>query len=405
MKITKVEVERLEGSIWGKFWNTQCSAPCASNPMSRYPEYANSLESWSWPQAIVLVWVESDSGYSGIGWAEDGVGAASSIIAGHLRRFLLGADPAAIELIWDQMFRASIPYGRKGAAIEAISAVDLALWDLAGKVSGQPVYKLLGGPVRSAVSAYASHLQPVDMEKFVAEALAYANEGYRGMKMRMPGTPQDGGAGISRNIDRVKAIRDAVGYDVDLMVEAGMGWDLPFAIRMVRALEPYQIRWIEEPFIPDEIDAYVELRRRVGIPIATGEHEFTRYGFKQLIDRGAADILQPDLHRAGGLTELRRIAVLAEAAGLEVIPHAFGAPTVHFAAAHVNCPLVEHLTIPVWATGQSSSDSWLLGEPEVIGGKISLPRKPGLGIEINTQLLPRLAHWNGSASGGARSSL
>jgi len=403
MKIIKVEVETVERSIFGAFWDIQSSAPPAS-PMSRYPEYAHSLASWSCPQATVLVRVETNSGHSGIGWTADGVGAASNIIRGHLAKFLLGADPSAIELLWDQMFRASIPYGRKGAAIEAISALDLALWDLAGKVAGEPVYKLLGGPVRSTVATYASHLQPVEMNKFVEEAVAYKNEGYRAMKMRMPGTPQDGDAGISKNVDRVKAIRGAVGSDIALMVDAYMGWNLPFALRMARALEPYQIRWIEEPFIPDEIDAYVELRRRTGIPIATGEHEFTRYGFKLLIDRGAVDIVQPDIHRAGGLTELRRIAALAGAAGLEVIPHAFCAPTVQFAAAEVNCPLVEHLTIPVWAKGQSYPQPWLLGEPEVVGGGVCLSEKPGFGVEINADVLPNLEHWNGASFAELRSS-
>jgi len=396
MKITNIEIERLERSIWGTFWEIQCSAPPAS-PMSRYPEFAGSLASWSWPQATVLIRIESDSGHSGIGWAEDGVGAISTIIAKHLQRFLLGADPLAMELLWDQMFRASIPYGRKGVAIEAISAVDLALWDLAGKIAGEPVYRLMGGPVRSTIPTYASHLQPVDLEHFVAEATGYVDEGYRAMKMRMPGTPQDGATGITKNLDRVKALRDAVGYDIDLMVDAYMGWDLPFAVRMARALEPYRIRWIEEPFIPDEIDMYVELRRHSAIPIATGEHEFTRYGFKQLIDMGAADILQPDIHRAGGLTELRRIAALAAAAGLEVIPHAFGVPTLQFAASHVNCPLVEHLTIPVWAKGQTQQEPWLLGEPEVIRGYASLGCAPGFGVELNTKLLPKLAHWNASS--------
>lgn len=401
MKIIKVDIERVEQSIWGTFWEIQRGAPSAS-PMSQYDHYADSLESWSWPQATVLVRIESDSGHSGIGWAEDGVGAASCIIERHLKRFVLGADPSRTQLLWDQMFRASIPYGRKGAAIEAISALDLALWDLAGKIANKPVYSLLGGPCRRSVPAYASHLQPVEMEKFVEEAAAYAAEGYRAMKMRMPGSPKQGSAGIRSNVDRVRAVREAIGYDIDLMVDAYMGWDLSFAIHMAKALEPYQIRWIEEPLLPDEIESYAELRRRSGIAIATGEHEFTRFGFQQLIVRKAADILQPDVHRAGGLTEMHRIATLAEAAGLEVVPHGFSGPAVHFAAAHSNCPLLESLTTPVWASHLPSRDPLLLGESEVIAGEVALPEAPGLGVSINTNRLPDLSNWNEGMTPGER---
>ncbi len=392
MKIVKVELERVEQSIWGTFWDIQRGASSAT-PMSRYEKY-DSIESWSWPQATLLVRVESDSGHSGIGWAEDGVGAASSILDRHLKQFVLGADPSQIEMIWSQMFRAAIPYGRKGAAIEAISAVDLALWDLAGKVAGKPVYALLGGPVSRKIAVYASHLHPVAMDRFVEEAVAYCAQGYRAMKMRMPGTPKEGSAGVRKNVERVKAVREAVGEDVDIMVDAYMGWDLPFALQMTKALEPYRVRWIEEPLLPDEIGAYAELRKRSGIAIATGEHEFTRYGFKQLIDAHAADILQPDMHRVGGITEMCRIAALAELAGLELIPHTFSAPVVHFAGSNFNCPLLEALTVPVWASQMPRSEPLLLGEPEAVGGHVELSDAPGLGVEINIKRLPHLTHWN-----------
>jgi L-alanine-DL-glutamate epimerase-like enolase superfamily enzyme len=392
-KVTNVEVERVEQSLWGVFADIQ-SSTAFSSPMSRYAKYAASFESWCWPQAVVLVRITADTGHSGIGWAEDGVAAASNIIDRHFTRFLIGADPSQIELLWDQIFRASIPYGRKGAAIEALSAVDLALWDLKGKTLGKPVYSLLGGPVVAAPPAYASHLQPVEMDLFLQEALAYAKQGYKGMKMRMPGHPSQGTSGIRANVDRVKAVREAVGDDIDLMVDAYMGWDLAFAIRMVSALEPYRLRWIEEPLLPDEISAYTELRRRSPIPIATGEHEFTHFGFKQLIDSGAADILQPDVHRAGGITAVRRVCALASTAGLEVVPHVFSGPSAHVVCAHSNCPYVEHLTVPVWAQNKFASKPFLLGEPTVVDGKVILTGEPGFGIKINSETLPHLAHWN-----------
>ena len=394
MKIVKLEVERVEQSIWGMFWDVQSGAASAS-PMSPYAaQFDGGLQSWSWPQATVLVRVETASGHSGIGWAEDGVAAASAIVERHLKRFVLGADVSQIPVVWDQMFRASIPYGRKGAAIQAISAIDIALWDVLGKILNKPVYSLMGGPVRQSIPAYASNLHPVSRENFIEEAETYRKQGFRAMKMRMPGTPQDGLAGIAKNVERVEMLREALGYEVDLMVDAYMGWDLPFALKMAKALERFGVRWIEEPLLPDEYDGYAELVRKSGIAIATGEHEFTRFGFRQLIDRRAANILQPDIHRVGGLTELLRVAEMAEAAGLEVIPHTYSAPVVHFAGSRFVCPLLEALTIPSWAKLEIRREPLLVGDPPVVDGRVKISDAPGLGISINTRLLPQLAHWN-----------
>jgi L-alanine-DL-glutamate epimerase-like enolase superfamily enzyme len=214
------------------------------------------------------------------------------------------------------------------------------------------------------------------------------------MKMRMPGHPAHGRKGVERNVERVRAVREAVGDDIDIMVDAYMGWDLTFAVQMARALEPYRVSWIEEPLIPDEIGAFAELRSKSGVPIATGEHEFTRYGFEELLRRGACDIVQPDIHRAGGITELRRIAAMADAAGVPLIPHAYSAPTVQFVAATAGSPMVECLTTPVWLKDPPKTNPIILGEPKVEGGYAHLSDAPGLGVTINTELLPNLAHWN-----------
>jgi len=381
-RITDVLVERVERSMWGSFWEIQRTAP-SSSPMSPHPKFANSLESWFWPQAVVLVRVETNCGECGIGWAEDGVGAASNIIQRHLRRFLIGADPEEYEILWDQMFRASIPYGRKGAAIEAISAIDLALWDLRARMRGLPVYRLAGNGARRTVLAYASHLQPVSMDLFVKEALTYVDQGFRAMKMRMPGIPCMGADGIRQNVERVRAVREAVGEGIGLMVDAYMGWDLGFALRMAEALAPYRLRWIEEPLLPDEIGDYSELRKGSAVPIAAGEHEFTHYGFRELIERQAVDIVQPDLHRVGGLTAALRVCDLAADAGLGVAPHVFSAPTVHLAAAHHSCLMVEKLTVPVWVREPPANDPLLAGEPEVVNGQIALNDAPGFGVSVN----------------------
>ena len=395
MKITRVDVEHLPISLWGDFWDAQRTAASAS-PLSKYAQYADALDSWWWPQALVLVRVVTDAGVSGIGWAEDGVRAASDIVRHHFApRLLVGADPRQVEALWDQMYRASIPYGRKGAAVEAISAVDIALWDLAGKAAGKPVYELLGGATQPALPAYASFLQPVDMDLFVAEAKDYVAQGYRAMKMRMPGGPRHGGAGVRMNVERVAAVRDAVGPDVEVMADAYMGWDLRFAQRQLRALEPYDLGWIEEPLLPDELSAYAELCRTTRVPVAHGENEFTRYGFQQIIDARAAHVLQPDVHRVGGITEMRRVAMLASAAGLEVVPHAFSAPTVHAMIAAPNCRMLEVLTVPVWAKDRiTRTEPVFLGEPTVDRGVVRPNPAAGLGVTINPARVPALSHWN-----------
>lgn len=393
MKITKVEVHHVKQSLWGSFWEVQRSAPSCT-PLSHYEKFAASMDTWQWPQGMLLVRIETDTGLSGLGWAEDGVEAASSIVRLHLSRFLMGADADDIEVLWDQMFRASIPYGRKGAAIEAISAVDIALWDLRGKACGMPVHKLIGGQFKPSIKAYASHLQPVPMDRFVEEAEAYVKEGYTAMKMRMPGGPRHGARGIEMNLERVRVVREAVGPMIDLMVDAYMGWDLPFAKLMAHALGPYRVSWIEEPLLPDLVDDYADLRKHSPVPIATGEHEFTRFGFARLISAGAADILQPDVHRAGGISEMLKICDLAAAAGLAVIPHILSAPTLHVVATRQNCPMVENLEIPIWARGRPATLPAVLGCPAVQGGMVRVPEEPGLGVRINTDLLPQLRDWN-----------
>lgn len=394
MKIKNVEVVNVNQSLWGSFWEAQRKAP-SSTPLSRYKEYAGSLDSWWWPQAMVLVRIEASNGVSGIGWAEDGTGAAANVINTHFKQLLIGKDPSEIIKIWDVLFRASIPYGRKGVAIEALSAVDIALWDLKGKQLNVPVYKLLGGTNNEGMKTYASHLQPVEMDLFKEEAKAYAEEGYQAMKMRMPGNPKHGLTGINRNVERIEAIREAVGHDIEIMADAYMGWDLRFAKRMMDAIKPYNVSWIEEPLLPDELEMYSELCRYSSVPISHGENEFTRYGFAQIIWAKAANILQPDVHRVGGITEIIRVAHLAEVAGLEIVPHAFSAPTVHAMAAIPNCRMLEVLTIPVWARDKIKElPPVILGEPKSENGTVYASNDPGLGVKINCDLLPNLKHWN-----------
>ena len=199
--------------------------------------------------------------------------------------------------------------------LQAISAIDIALWDIIGKAANKPVYQMLGGPVRDKVPVYASALHPVGEDKVAAEAKAYVAEGYRAMKMRFPYGPGNGVEGMRANEDQVACVREAVGDDIEIMADAYMGWDFLYAKKMCRRLEKYNLAWVEEAFLPDDLDSYSKLRQETNIPISGGEHEYTRFGFKNIIDKQAMDIIQPDLRRCGGFTEARKIAAQAAAAG------------------------------------------------------------------------------------------
>lgn len=193
---------------------------------------------------------------------------------------------------------------------------------------------------------------------------------------------------MQRNEEHIASLRDAVGTEIDLMADAYMGWDLHYAIRMCNRLEKYNLAWVEEPFIPDDLTSYAKLRQETSIPISGGEHEFTRYGFQAIIEKQAMDILQPDLRRCGGFTESRKIAAMASAAGFTVIPHAYGIAHLHFAAATPNVPMVEYFPLPCWA--ESPPADWqplFQNEPKPTNTQVRLPAEPGLGVRVNEKLL------------------
>ena len=330
MKIARVRVTHIDMSFWGDFAARQDELRLVTL-MAIHPQYRHPLSSWFPRDAMCVVEVQTDGGLVGTGWCEDYARATSAIIENHLTKLLVGADPLERSRLWDQMFRSTMPYGRKGAALYAISAVDIALWDLAGKHFGLPVYELLGGRARDPVPVYASHLHFTNEDEFVAEAIEYVRRGFKAMKMRFLHGPADGLAGLRRNVELVRMLRDAVGDDIDIMADAYMGWDLEYALRMCRALAPFDMKWVEEPLLPDQLREYAELRRASPVPIAAGEHETTRYGFAQIIEAKALDIIQFDIGRVGGFSEARKVCALAQAAGLPVYTHAYGMPTLHLA--------------------------------------------------------------------------
>ncbi len=204
------------------------------------------------------------------------------------------------------MYRQTLAFGRKGIAMVAISAIDIAIWDLLGKATGQPVFKLLGGRTKPRIPVYASRLYSRQLDDLAAEAAGYKESGYRALKLRFGWGPVDGAAGMQRNIDLVRTVREVIGYEVNLMADAYMGWNLDYGRRMLPLLEPYNLRWLEEPVIPDDIPGYAALKALGRIPIAGGEHEFTIHGFRDLIAAKAVDYIQFDTNRVGGITQARK---------------------------------------------------------------------------------------------------
>jgi L-rhamnonate dehydratase len=331
LKITDVKVLKLRNDPEEDLW-AWLSESLVANPMSIYPKYREKRSSWMSDFGSVYVEIQTDKGVYGHG--EGGGGdAAAIIVEKHFKRLLVGEDPFDVERLWDILFRASLPYGRKGLAIMALSGVDLALWDIRGKALGLPVYKLLGGKTKEKIFAYATGN---DAEWFV-------RQGFRAVKLAMPHGPADGREGMRKNVELVRRTREIVGPDADVMLDCYMAWDVEYTLRMAELLEPYKVRWIEEALLPDDYEGFGKLNAQIhSTLIATGEHEFTRFGFEELLHHKGASILQPDITWCGGLTEIRKIADLAAAQGLPVIPHAGGTVWgLHFIAATPNAPWAE----------------------------------------------------------------
>jgi L-alanine-DL-glutamate epimerase-like enolase superfamily enzyme len=333
--------------------------------------------------AVTLVRVVADNGLDG--WGTIGIAspAFDPMIEHKLAPIVVGNRVFDVELIWEKLFRATVNMGRKGFVLEAISAIDIALWDLIGKTVEQPLYNLLGGQTRSKIRAYASQLYAMDdLDALADEARGYAAQGFTAVKMRFGYGPADREPGKRRNSELVRTVREAIGPDIELAADAYMGWDEPYAIDMIRRLEEFNLAWVEEPVLPDNIDGYARIRAAVPTPISGGEHEFTRWGYRELITRGAVDIVQPDVNRMGGITEARKVFALASAFNLSCIPHSNQAHNAHLIASHMNAPLIEYFPREL-VSGYTFFGHLFDGEPEVVDGFAELSDRPGLGIAPN----------------------
>jgi L-rhamnonate dehydratase len=305
--------------------------------MSCYEQYRAERKSWGINAlGSVVVEVEADDGTCGVGVSIGG-SPACFIVENHLSRFVEGQETENVELMWDQMFRSTLNYGRKGLPIQAISAVDLAVWDLLGKLRNCPVYSLLGGKTKSFLPVYSTTARPD-----IAKSL-----GFVGAKIPCPYGPSEGDEGLKKTMEFFKEARASVGDDFPLMLDCYMALTPPYAIKLARALSPYNLKWLEEFLPPDDYQGYSEVRKALGgqLLLTTGEHEYTRYGFRELIERGCADILQPDITWVGGITEARRVVAMASAHDIMVIPHGSSAYSYHLQFAFPNCPLAEYINL------------------------------------------------------------
>ncbi len=338
----------------------------------------------------LIVEIFTDDGHVGIGNAALAPPITKQVIDLYLKPLLIGADPWNIEFLWQHMYRKTMAFGRKGIGMAAICAVDIALWDLLGKSAKQPVFRLLGGRTKPRIPVYASRLYSIELSELAAEAKRYKKEGYRAMKLRFGWGPTDGAAGMQQNVDLVKTVREAVGDGIDVMADAYMGWTLDYAKRMLPLLEPFNLRWLEEPVIPDDIHGYAELKSYARIPIAGGEHEFTQYGFRDLLEARAVDYIQFDTNRVGGITQARKISALAESHSVPVIPHAGQMHNYHVVMASLNSPMAEYFPIVDVEVGNELFWYIFEGEPKAKDGFVDLDDNlPGLGLTVNEKALAK----------------
>lgn len=352
-------------------------------------------------RAATIVEVVTDEGSSG--WGEalcQGLQPpqiAAAAVSSALRPLLIGADPLQPEVLWHRMYNRTRDYGLKGAVIGAISAIDIALWDLLGKSLGRPIHALLGGAFRTRVQPYATGFYRItgrgEAKRLAAEAVRHYENGFRAMKIKL-------GFGVDDDVRVMDEIGAALGdAPVTLMIDTNHAYGVADAIRLGRALERFALRWYEEPVTQEDLAGYREVRQAVGCPVAGGENEFTLFGFRDLIGARAVDIVQPDIAAAGGFTACRHIAAIAHAHGVAVNPHVWGSAIGQAASLHLIAALPDahpslNATQPIFEYDQSAHPfrRELVREPvEQTDGWVQVPAGPGLGVDVDRAVLEKYA--------------
>ncbi len=349
-----------------------------ASPMSKYPEYRETRRSFGIDVlGTVLVEVEAEDGTVGFAMTTGGVPAAY-LIERHFRRFIVGQPACNVERMFDQMYHASLFYGRKGLTINAISAVDCAVWDLLGKLRQEPVWAMIGGKIRERQPMYATGPRP-DLAKGM---------GFIGGKMPLPYGPADGAVGLRKNIELAAQMREACGPDFMLAFDCWMALTPAYTLQLIEALRPYNFHWVEECLPPDDYAGYGQLVRQRSHPImiSTGEHEYTRWGFENLLATGV-DMVQPDIHWCGGLTELLKIKAMASAKSRLCVLHGSSTYSYHFSLTSDATPFSEFLMMAPQADRIVPMFQPLFtNEPVPVDGHITLGDAPGFGVTLNPDL-------------------
>jgi L-rhamnonate dehydratase len=383
LKISAVEFVKLEGHRQA---TTGVDQQYQVNPLHVYDElrpkpYRNSPTpgTRNAPASALYLKLRTAEGLDGLYGPIDRE--AAIVVLEQLKSVVVGKDALAGETLWDQMHRSN-RHSRAGTFMMAISALDNAIWDLRGRYFKTPVYRLLGGPTRPAVEAYASCLgHSLEPEAMQRKAKQFKDEGYRYEKWFMGYGPGDGPEGMRKNVEMVRLLREAVGDDVDLMFDAYSGWDYNYALQWAKQVEKYRPKWIEEAFHPEKIESFAQLRRAINFPVASGEHFYGRWEVERYLGAGAINVVQADPEWCGGASELVKICTVASIHDAQVIPHGH---SIH-AALHViasqspmTCPLAENLILKMSSYYHFEKDA-----PRPVQGKFALPTRPGFGIEFD----------------------
>lgn len=350
-------------------------------------------QGWISSRQTTIVIVSTDGGIEGVGESFGPAKAIAEAVESYCAPMILGNDPFNSSPIWDEVYGYLRANSQKGILIEALSAIDIALWDIKGKAVGLPVCKLLGGAYRDKARVYATGLYRPDVENpqeaLVEEALGYKKDGFPAMKLKI------GHVFPEEDLSIIKAIREAIGYEIKLMVDANCAYNAAEAIRLAKQMEEYDIYWFEEPVPPEDIDGSIEVKNNTNIRIASGECECTRYGFSQLISRRAVDIIQPDVCIAGGFTEIQKILAMVSAWNIQCVPHVWGtnvaiAAALHYYAAIPHIPTKFNPPEPFFEADRSPNPlrEGTTHEKFVIkDGYIDIPEKPGLGITLDMDFI------------------
>jgi L-rhamnonate dehydratase len=382
MKIQSIRTKLYQWQGPVKTSDTIFATPLSALPFQNDAQAPFRFFSW------LVVEIETDEGHVGYGNAGLCPDLCKQIIDTKLSGLLLDENPLNTEYLFEKMYRSTVAYGRKGAVLAAISAIDIALWDIKGLVTNQPVFMLLGGRTKPAIPTYYSRLYTRNLESLQAEAQHYKQEGFTGMKLRCGYPMTEGMNGLRKNVEMVRVVRETVGDDVDIMLECYMGFNYAYSRRLLKELEPYSLRWVEEMLLPDEIHNFAKLKKETSIPLSGGEHEYARYGFHDLLQAEALDIFQFDTNRVGGFTEAQKICNMALAHGIEVIPHGGNMHNLHVVMSSFACPMAEYF--PQTEIEVGNEMFWYIfdGEAIAVNGQLQLDdNKPGMGLTLKNDYL------------------